>query len=38
MSIVVDVTLGIVFAFCAMAVVLIMPIENLFRRKGKQDK
>ena len=37
-TIVMYVTLGVVFAFCAVAVLLILPNEDIFSRKGKKDK
>lgn len=32
------VTLGMVFAFCALAVVLLLPTEKLFRRNSRKRK
>lgn len=32
------VTLGIVFGFCALGLILMLPLEKVFSRKGKRGK
>lgn len=37
-DIIIDITLGLVFAFCAVGIIFLLPVKKLFSRKGKKDQ